>query len=88
MLQVGYTFPLGSKTKPPVTKIETGGLYWGFEFGGRFAVNRSFAVAPHVGYRFYQSNSLLRSKPDNTPMLADAVVLHMLVGGLTLYISN
>ena len=88
VLQLGYSVPVGGESEPPVTKVEKGGLYWGFDFGGRFAVSRSFAMGAHVGYRLFHSNEVTRSKPDNSPMLSDAVALHMVTAGVSFYISN
>ena len=46
-LQLGYTLPLGASS--PMTKIENGGIYFGAQLGGRFAIDRGFAIGLHVG---------------------------------------
>jgi opacity protein-like surface antigen len=88
VLQVGYSLPVGASSEPPITKIDEGGLYLGIEAGGRFAINRSFALGLHVGYRMLQSNKVIRYDQANDPMLTETVVLHMLGGGLSLYFGN
>lgn len=88
VLQVGYTLPVGASSEPPVTKIDEGGLYLGIEAGGRFAINRSFALGLHVGYKLLQSNQVIRYDMLNEPVFSETVVLHMLGGGLSLYFGN
>ena len=88
VLQVGYSLPVGASSEPPVTKIDEGGLYLGIEFGGRYAVTRSFAVGAHLGYKLLQSNKVIRYDLANEPLLTETVVLHMLGGGLSLYFGN
>ena len=88
VLQVGYSLPVGASSKPPVTKIEEGGLYLGVEAGARFAINRTVALGLHASYRFLQSNSVLRHDSLNQPMLSETVVLHMMGAGLSIYLSN
>lgn len=88
VLQVGYSLPVGASSEPPVTKIEEGGLYLGFEVGGRYAFNRSVALGLHASYRMLQSNSVMRSDATNNPMLSETVVLHMMGVGLSVYLSN
>ena len=88
VLQVGYSLPVGASSKPPVTKIDEGGLYLGIEAGGRFAINRTVAIGLHASYRFLQSNAVLRHDALNQPMLTETVVLHMIGGGLSVYLSN
>ncbi len=89
-LQVGYTIPLGMSSAPnPVSnKIEEGGLYFGIEVGGRYAISRSTAVGVHAMYRLLQSNVLQRSDINGTPMLATPVVLHVVGGGVSFYFGN
>lgn len=90
VLQVGYTFPLGTSSEPdPVgCQIEEGGLYFGLEAGVRYAISRNLAVAGHVGYRLLQSNNVLRTDVERRPILDTPVNLHMLTFGATFYYSN
>ncbi len=88
VLQVGYSLPVGASSEPPVTKIDEGGLYLGLEFGGRFAINRSFALGAHLGYKLLQSNHVIRYDLANTPLLNETVVLHLIGGGISLYFGN
>lgn len=89
VLQAGYSLPLGLSSQPnPVSnKIEEGGLYVGIEVGGRYAINRSTAVAVHASYRLLQSNSVVRSM-EGVSMLAEPVVLHVVGGGVSFYFGN
>lgn len=85
VLQAGYTLPVGSSSEAPdVIKITKGGLYFGFSLGARYAIERSFAIAAHVDYKLLQSNEVTRNYASG-PNLADAIVLHMLSGGVSLY---
>lgn len=90
VLQVGYTFPLGTSSEPdPVgCQIEEGGLYFGLEAGVRYALSRTMAVAGHVGYRLLQSNKVLRTDIERRPILDTPVHMHMLTFGATFYFSN
>lgn len=88
VLQAGYSLPVGASSKPPVTKIDEGGLYLGVEVGGRYAFNRTVALGLHASYRFLQSNAVIRHDAANKPMLTETVVLHMLGAGLSVYLSN
>ena len=90
VLQAGYSMPVGlSSTPNPVgNKIEEGGLYVGIEIGGRYAINRSSAIAVHATYRLLQSNKMLRSDINGTSMLAPPVVLHVVGGGVSFYFGN
>lgn len=88
VLQVGYSLPVGASSEPPVTKIEEGGLYLGFEVGGRYAFNRTVALGLHASYRMLQSNVVSRQDALNMPMLEETVVLHMIGAGLSVYLSN
>lgn len=90
VMQVGYTLPLGTSSDmtPVSSQIEEGGLYFGLEAGGRYAINRNLAVGAHVGYRLLQSNSVKRTDVDGNPILAIPVVLHVITGGISLYYSN
>lgn len=88
VLQVGYSLPVGASSKPPVTKIDEGGLYLGVEFGGRYAINRTVGLGFHASYRFLQSNAVIRHDLQNKPMLTETVVLHMVGAGLSIYLSN
>ena len=88
VLQAGYSLPVGASSKPPVTKIDEGGLYLGVEVGGRYAFNRTVALGLHASYRLLQSNAVIRHDAANKPMLTETVVLHMLGAGLSVYPSN
>jgi hypothetical protein len=93
VLQVGYCMPMKTSSAPdPIsTEIMEGGLYFGLEVGARYAINRSFAVALHAGYRLLQSNSVGRYSQlgvDRQPILATPVNLHVLTIGTSFYLSN
>ncbi len=88
VLQVGYSLPVGASSKPPVTKIDEGGLYLGIEAGGRYALNRTVALGLHASYKMLQSNAVIRHDLSNAPMLTETVVLHLIGGGLSIYLSN
>lgn len=88
VLQVGYSLPVGASSEPPVTKIDEGGLYLGIEGGLRYAFNRTVALGVHLSYRMLQSNSVLRHDALNVPVLAESVTLHMIGGGISVYLSN
>ena len=90
VFQVGYTLPLGMSSTPnPIgNKIEEGGLYVGIELGGRYAFNRSTAIAIHASYRLLQSNKVLRTDISGTSLLAPPVVLHVLGGGVSFYFGS
>ncbi|MGX8713673.1 MAG: hypothetical protein ACSW8I_08385 [bacterium] len=84
VLQVGYSLPVGASSEPPVTKIDEGGVYFGLEVGGRYAINRSLAVALHAGYKLLQSNKVQR---DNFTW-AEPKVLHLVGGGVSFYFGS
>ena len=86
-LQVGYSLPLGASSENPIRTITEGGLYFGLDVGGRYAINRNFAVAGHVGYKILQSNKFKRYEVGSAtlPYLEDPLVLHMLFIGFGLY---
>lgn len=90
VLQIGYTLPLGMSSTPnPVSnKIEEGGLYVGIEVGGRYAINRSTAVALHATYRLLQMNEVSRSDANGVLMMAPPVLMHVIGGGATFYFGN
>lgn len=90
VIQVGYSLPLGASSAPnPIgNKIEEGGLYVGLEVGGRYALNRSTALAVHATYRLLHSNSVYRSDINGTSMLEEPVLLHVLGGGVSFYFGN
>ncbi len=88
VLQVGYTLPLGSSSEPPSTKIEEGGLYLGIEVGGRYAINRSFAVGLHGGYKMLYSNKVQRTDALNVPILTESVGLSMINFGVSVYLGG
>ena len=76
--------PERDKGRGPVLEC----THLGIEFGGRYAVTRSFAVGAHLGYKLLQSNKVIRYDLANEPLLTETVVLHMLGGGLSLYFGN
>ncbi len=87
-LQIGYSFPVGSSSEPPVTKIDEGGLYLGIEVGGRYAINRSTAVGAHVGYRLLHSDKVTYSDAENMPSFHESTTLHMLAIGVFVTFCN
>ena len=88
VLQVGYSLPLGSSSEPPSSKIEEGGLYLGFEVGGRYAFSRSFALGLHGGYKLLYSNKVQRTDALNMPILTESVALSMLSFGISAYMGG
>ena len=88
-MQVGYSLPVGaSSAAPNIIKIEEGGLYFGLEAGGRYAINRSVAVGAHAGYRLLYSNAVNRSDEFGNPKLEESASLHMLAVGLSVSFCN
>ena len=87
VLQLGYSIPVGSSNKESGTKIEEGGVYFGVEVGGRYALTRSVALGIHGGYRLMTSNKVYRIFSDGTGF-SESVTLHTLVAGLSLYFGN
>ncbi len=87
-LQVGYSIPVGASSEAPVVKIDEGGLYFGLEVGGRYAITRSFALGIHAGYRMLHSNKVLRSDAENLPMHTDATTLHLISAGVAVHFCN
>jgi opacity protein-like surface antigen len=83
VLQLGYTLPLGASS--PKTKIENGGVYFGVQFGGRYAIDRGFAIGLHVGYKMLNMSEVSRFDVNHKPLLADARTLHMLDAGISLH---
>lgn len=88
VIQLGYTMPVGTQTTPLRTKINKGGLYAGAELGARYAITRSTALALHVSYRLLQSNEVLRYNEDGNNFLSEAIVNHLVLGGLSFYFGN
>lgn len=90
VLQVGYSLPLGASSvaDPVSSKIEEGGLYFGLEVGARYAINRSMAVAGHIGYRMLQSNVVSRTDLNGHSILAVPITLHVLAIGASFYFGN
>ena len=82
-LQLGYTLPLGASS--PMTKIENGGIYFGAQLGGRFAIDRGFAIGLHVGYKLLNMSEVSRFDVKHKPLLSDVRTLHMLDAGVTLH---
>ncbi|MCR5589062.1 MAG: outer membrane beta-barrel protein [Bacteroidales bacterium] len=83
VLQLGYTLPLGASS--PTVKIETGGIYFGAQLGGRFAIDRSFAIGMHVGYKLLNMAEVSRFDVAHKPLLADARSLHVIDAGVSLH---
>lgn len=82
-LQGGYTLPVGASS--PTVKITKGGLYFGAEVGGRYAIDRSFAIGAHVGYKFLNATEVTRFDADGTFSKADPSSLHVINAGIGLY---
>ena len=82
-LQLGYTLPLGASS--PTVKVEKGGMYFGAQVGGRFAIDRKFAVGLHVGYKLLNMAEVSRFDADHKPLLADVRTLHLLDAGISLH---
>lgn len=85
VIQGGYCLPLGSTSEPPKREITEGGLYFGFSFGGRYAIDRGFAIGLHVDYKMMQSSKFSRYDMSNVIELSDPIVMHTIGGGLSLY---
>lgn len=86
VLQVGYSLPLGASS--PTKKIEKGGLYFGAQLGGRFAIDRGFAVGVHVGYKLLSLTEVTRYELVGNKLqyrMADPTMLHVLDAGISLY---
>lgn len=81
-LQFGYTLPLGASS--PTIELTSGGMYFGAEVGGRFAVDRKFAVGAHAGYKLLV-NTLQRREESGDLKLEDNITLHLLSLGVTLH---
>ena len=88
VLQIGYSLPLGKSSEPPSTKIEEGGLYFGFEAGARYAFSRSVAVGLHAGYKLLYSNKVQRKDALSNPILSVSVALSMINLGVSFYLSG
>lgn len=84
-VQGGYSLPLGSSSEPPSIQITKGGVYFGLEVGARYAINRTFAVGGHVGYKLLQSREVTRTDANNMPLIADPLTLHLLGFGASLH---
>ena len=82
-VQGGYSLPVGASS--PTVKITKGGLYFGAEFGGRYAIDRGFAIGAHIGYKFLNAAELTRYEANGTVSSADPMSLHLLNAGLSLY---
>ncbi len=86
VLQLGYTLPLGASS--PTVKIDKGGMYFGAQLGGRFAIDRGFAIGLRLGYKLLSMTEVTRyeyvGKTLNYKM-ADATTLHVLDAGVSLY---
>ena len=83
VLQLGYTLPLGASSA--TTKIEKGGVYFGAQLGGRFAIDRGFAIGLHVGYKMLNMADVSLMTDKHKPLLNDVRTLHMIDAGLSLH---
>lgn len=60
-VQLGYSIPFGSKNAAEdYTRIDEGGITFGFEAGARFAVSQKFGLNLGLGYQMIQLNSVER----------------------------
>ena len=60
-VQLGYAIPMGGvDSESEYTKINEGGITFGLEAGGRFAITRNIGVHLSVGYQFTQFNEVER----------------------------
>lgn len=60
-LQMGYSIPFGSKNlEEEYTRIEKGGLTFGFSAGVRFAISQKLGLNASVGYQLIHLNSVER----------------------------
>lgn len=60
-VQMGYSIPFGSKNADvDYTRIEEGGITFGFSAGGRFAVSQKFGINIYAGYQLIQNRSVER----------------------------
>lgn len=84
VLQIGYSFPVGAASEPPVKKIDEGGLYLGIEAGARYAFSRSTALGVHLSYRVLHSNNVQR----NNFTWAEPKTIHLLGAGLSFYFGS
>ncbi|MCR5424869.1 MAG: hypothetical protein K6E93_08985 [Bacteroidales bacterium] len=67
-VQLGYAIPMGGvDSEPEYTKINEGGLTFGLEAGGRFAIARSIGIHLSVGYQFTQLNDVERGDSAGQP---------------------
>jgi hypothetical protein len=82
-VQGGYALPVGSSS--PTAKITTGGLYFGAEFGGRYAIERGFAIGLRAGYKFINMAEVTRYEASGIFAKADPNSLHLVNVGLSLY---
>ncbi|MBR1798328.1 MAG: hypothetical protein IJ761_00305 [Bacteroidales bacterium] len=84
--QLGYCIPMGTeRSEPPVTKIESGGVYFGAELGARFAIERSFAIGIHVGFKALQSTEIVRRDAQNVDAVKEVAQLNVLDFGISLH---
>ncbi len=83
VLQGGYALPVGASST--TVKITKGGLYFGAEFGGRYAIDRDFAIGLHAGYKLINCTEVTRYEADGIFKKADPSVLHVLSAGMSLY---
>ncbi|MBO7489530.1 MAG: hypothetical protein J6T88_04550 [Bacteroidales bacterium] len=60
-VQMGYSIPFGSKNAAvDYTRIDEGGITFGFSAGARFAISPKFALNLYAGYQLIQNNSVER----------------------------
>ena len=86
VLQLGYTLPLGASS--PTVKIDKGGMYFGAQLGGRFAIDRGFAIGVRVGYKLLNMTEVTRYEYVGNTLRykkADPTTLHVIDAGVSLY---
>lgn len=83
VVQGGYSLPVGASS--PITKVTKGGLYFGAEFGGRYAIDRGFAIGLHAGYKFINMAEVTRFEESGIFSKADPSSLHLVNVGMSLY---
>ncbi len=61
VVQLGYSIPFGSKNSDEeYTRIDEGGITFGFSAGARYAIKPKLGVNVYVGYQMIQINSVER----------------------------
>ena len=83
VLQGGYALPVGASST--TVKITKGGLYFGAEFGARYAIDRSFAIGMHVGDKLLNAAEITRFEDNGIFKKADPTTLHAFNVGISLH---